>query len=81
MCVVIKGSTEKSLRQSGIRFCVNMIFALTLVLCASKGLADPDRQAKTLIVVMLSLDGFRHDYLERFPLQSKNLKRMAESGL
>ena len=30
---------------------------------------------------MLSLDGFRYDYLERYPQQSKNLQRVADSGL
>ena len=81
MCVVNTRSTEKSLWQPGILFFVNMVFALALALCASTGLADPDRQAKTPIVVMLSLDGFRHDYLERYPQQSKNLQRVADSGL
>ena len=81
MCVVNISSTEKSLWQPGILFFVNMVFALALALCASIGLADPDRQAKTPIVVMLSLDGFRHDYLEHYPQQSKNLQRVADSGL
>ena len=67
MCVVNTVSSEKSLRQSGILLFVNMVFALVLALCPSTGLADPDRQAKTPIVVMFSLDGFRHDYLERYP--------------
>ena len=30
---------------------------------------------------MLSLDGFRYDYLDQHPLQSPNLRRMAASGL
>ena len=33
------------------------------------------------IVVLLSLDGFRADYLEKYPDQSTNLKRLADSGL
>ena len=71
MCVVNTVSSEKSLRQSGILFFVNMVFALVLALCPSTGLADPDRQAKTPIVVMLSPDGFRHDYFERHSAEQK----------
>ena len=81
MCVVNAVSSEKSLMQSGILFLVNIVFALSLAVCASTGLAGPDRQTKTPIVVMLSLDGFRHDYLERYPHQSKNPQRVADSGL
>ena len=66
-CVVNAVSSEKSLAQSGILFFVNIVFALSLAVCAFIGLAGPDRQTKTLIVVMLSLDDFRHDYLERYP--------------
>ena len=67
MCVVNAVSSEKSLMQSGILFLVNIVFALSLAVCASTGLAGPDRQTKIPIVVMLFLDGFRHDYLERYP--------------
>ena len=65
-CVVNAVSSEKSLRQSGILFFVNIVFALSLAVCASTGLAGPDRQTKTPIMVTLSLDGFRHGYLERY---------------
>ena len=81
MCVVNAVSSGKSLWQSGILFFVNLIFALSLGVCASTGLAGPDRQAKTPIVVTLSLDGFRYDSLERYPQQTKNLQRVADSGL
>ena len=67
MCVVNAVLSEKSLRQSGTLFFVNIVFALSLAVCASTGLAGSDSQTKTLIMVMLSLDGFRHDYLERDP--------------
>jgi hypothetical protein len=57
------------------------LLSLALLTYAAVGLTDVERQAGTPIVVMLSLDGFRHDYLEQYPQQSKNLKRMADSGL
>ena len=66
MCVVNAVLSEKSLRQSGILFFINTVFALSLAVCASTGLAGSDRQTKTPITAMLSLDGFRHDYLERY---------------
>ncbi|MBV27232.1 MAG: alkaline phosphatase family protein [Gammaproteobacteria bacterium] len=51
------------------------------ILLPSLGSADTTRQAQTPIVVMLSLDGFRYDYLDQHPLQSPNLRQMAASGL
>lgn len=51
------------------------------ILLPSLGSADTTRQAQTAIVVMLSLDGFRYDYLDQHPLQSPNLRQMAASGL
>ena len=59
----------------------NALLVLGLLTYAAVGITDVERQAQTPIVVMLSLDGFRHDYLEQHPEQSKNLKRMADSGL
>ena len=64
-----------------IRLFVNGLLALALLTYAAVGITDVERQARTPIVVMLSLDGFRHDYLEQYPQQSKNLRRMANSGL
>ena len=80
MRVVNAVSSGKSPRQSGTLFFVNIVFALSLALYVSTGLAGPDRQPKTPIVVMLSLDGFRFDYLERYPQQSKNHQRVADTG-
>ena len=59
----------------------NALLVIGLLTFAAVGITDVERQAQTPIVVMLSLDGFRHDYLEQHPEQSKNLKRMADSGL
>ena len=59
----------------------NALLVVGLLTYAAVGVTDVERQAQTPIVVMLSLDGFRHDYLKQHPEQSKNLKRMADSGL
>ena len=64
-----------------IRLFVNGLLALALLTYAAVGITDVERQARTPIVVMLSLDGFRYDYLEQYPQQTKNLRRMANSGL
>ena len=59
----------------------NALLVVGLLIYAAAGITDVERHARTPIVVMLSLDGFRHDYREQYPRQSKNLKRMADSGL
>ena len=43
--------------------------------------ASENQSSERPIVVLLSLDGFRADYLDRYPNQSTNLKRLADSGL
>ena len=45
MCVVNAVSSGKNPRRSGILFFVNIVCALSLAVCASTGLAGPDRQA------------------------------------
>ena len=42
---------------------------------------NEERQRNTPIVVMLSLDGFRHDYLGKYSEQSSNLRGIANSGI
>ena len=43
--------------------------------------ASENQASERPIVVLLSLDGFRADYLDRYPNQSTNIKRLADSGL
>ncbi len=57
------------------------LLAVALLISSHACFADLDRQAKTPIVVMLSLDGFRADYLDLYPDQSPNLRRLASRGL
>jgi alkaline phosphatase D len=54
---------------------------LATVLWPSLNFASQSGSSSTPIVVMLSLDGFRADYLQKYPKQSNNLKRLADSGI
>ena len=69
-------STHRRLVEFGV-----LLASLAMFFWPAQGVADLDRQAKTPIVVMLSLDGFRADYLDKFPDQSRNLRGVADQGL
>jgi len=55
--------------------------ALAAAFFALPSLATADPSEERPIVVLLSLDGFRSDYLQTYPKQSTNLRRLADSGL
>jgi len=84
MCVVNSTLFDPNLSRSTHRRYVQrgvLLACLAMLLWPAHSIADRDRQAQTPIVVMLSLDGFRADYLDMFPEQSRNLRRLAEGGL
>lgn len=75
-------STEASL---GLRFLQLCFLRFVLLLAAAfwplMCFGNENRAGDKPIVVLLSLDGFRADYLTKHPEQGKNLQRLADSGL
>ena len=57
------------------------IMLLAAALWPVSSFSNVNQASERPIVVLLSLDGFRADYLEKYPNQSTNLKRLADSGL
>ena len=58
-----------------------LLLCLAMFSWPAHSIANHTRQAQTPIVVMLSLDGFRADYMDLFPDQSQNLRHLAGAGL
>jgi alkaline phosphatase D len=61
--------------------CSLLAVLLAAALWAVSSFASENQANERPFVVLLSLDGFRADYLDRYPNQSTNLKRLADSGL
>jgi predicted AlkP superfamily pyrophosphatase or phosphodiesterase len=61
--------------------CSLLAVLLASALWPVSSFASENQASERPIVVLLSLDGFRADYLEKYPDQSTNLKRLADSGL
>lgn len=61
--------------------CSLLVVLLAAALWPVSSLASENQASERPIVVLLSLDGFSADYLDRYPNQNTNLKRLADSGL
>ena len=60
--------------------CSSLALLLFAALWPAPSSAKNSQLSNGPIVVLLSLDGFRSDYLEKYPDQGKNLNRLADSG-
>lgn len=82
MCETSSKSAESNLSLSFFSPWLSMFAVLLVItLWPVPGLGSESHRFDSPIVVLLSVDGFRADYLEKYPKQSKNLKHLADSGI